>query len=147
MDTRITFRPAQDCDHEVCFLVTERAMRSYVEQTFGQWDEERQRERHAHEFASRRPDIVSFDGVDVGIWLVLREPTRLVLSKIYLLPEFQRRGIGSALLDRLIRESEGTRLPIHLRLLRVNPAISLYERKGFKVVRHEDPYVYMERPL
>jgi GNAT superfamily N-acetyltransferase len=147
MNTMITFRPAQDGDHEFCFLVTEYAMRSYVEQAFGHWDEERQRERHAHEFASRRPDIVSCSGVDVGIWLVLRKPTRLVLSKIYLLPEFQRRGIGSNLLDRLIRESERARLPIHLRLLKVNPVLSLYERKGFSVVRLEDPYVYMERPL
>jgi hypothetical protein len=38
-------------------------------------------------------------------------------------------------------------LPIHLRLLKVNPALSLYERKGFRVVRHEEPYVYMERAL
>ena len=122
-------------------------MRSYAEQAFGQWDEERQRERHAYEFAANRPDIVSVNGVDVGIWLVLWEPTRLVLSKIYLLPEFHRRGIGSALVDRLIRESEAARLPIHLRLLKVNPALSLYERKGFRVVRHEEPYVYMERAL
>ena len=147
MDTAITLQPAQDDDHEFCFLVTERAMRAYVEQAFGQWDEGWQRSRHAHEFASRRPDIVSLNGVDVGIWLVLREPTHLVLSKIYLLPEFQRRGIGSALLDCLVRKSEGVRLPIRLRLLKVNPAVSLYERKGFRVVRHEHPYVYMERAL
>ena len=146
MDTAIALRPAQDVDREFCFRVTERAMRSYVEQTFGRWDAERQRERHANDFAASRPDIVSFHGVDVGIWLVLREPTRLVLSKIYLLPEFQRRGIGSDLLDRLIRESRSTRVPIHLRLLKVNPALSLYARKGFRVVRQEDAYIYMERP-
>ncbi len=115
----MTFRPAQDGDHEFCFLVTERAMRPYVERTFGQWDEGEQRGRHAHEFASRRPDIVSFNGVDAGIWLVLRESTRLVLSKVFILPEFQLRGIGSALLDHLIREPEEARLPIHLRLLRM----------------------------
>ena len=61
--------------------------------------------------------------------------------------EFQRRGIGSGLLDLLIRESEGARLPIHLRILKVNPALSLYERKEFRVVRHENPYVYMEKAL
>ena len=147
MDIAITLRPALDADREFCFLVTESAMRSYVEQAFGQWDEKQQRDRHAHEFAIRRPDIISLNGVDVGIWLVLREVTCLVLSKIYLLPEFQGRGIGSALLDRLIAESEEARLPIHLRLLKVNPALSLYERKGFKVARLEDPYIYMEREV
>ena len=147
MQTEMTFRLAGDGDREFCFLVTERAMRSYVEQTFGRWDEEEQRERHARDFAAIRPEIISFNGVDVGIWVVLREPTRLVLSKIYLLPEFQRRGIGSDLLDRLIREAEGARLPIHLRLLKANPALSLYARKGFRVVRLEDPYVYMDWAL
>jgi GNAT superfamily N-acetyltransferase len=63
----------------------------------------------------------------------------------FLVPEYQRRGIGSSLLDRLIREAEGEGLPIHLRLLKVNPALSLYERKGFRVVRREGPYIYMER--
>jgi len=122
-------------------------MRSYVEQTFGEWNAEEQRERLFRDFAANRPDIVSFNGEDVGIWSVVREPTRLVLSKVYLLPGFQRHGIGSKLLDLLIQESEGAGLPIHLRLLKVNPARSLYERKGFRVVREEAPYVYMERPL
>jgi GNAT superfamily N-acetyltransferase len=147
MDTAITLRPAREEDREFCFLVTERAMRSYAEQAFGQWDAGAQRKRLARDFSESRPEIVSVDGVDAGIWLVLREPRRLVLSKIFLLPEFQRRGIGSSLLDRLIREAEEVGLPIHLRLLKVNPALSLYERKGFKVVRREDPYVYMERAV
>ena len=121
-------------------------MRSYVEQAFGEWNSDGQRARHNGDFDAIRPDIVSFNNVDVGIWSVLREPKRLVLSKIYLLPEFQRQGIGSKLLDGLIRESERTGLSIHLRLLKVNPVRSLYERKGFRIVREDGPYVYMERP-
>lgn len=147
MNSAISLRTAQDGDREFCFTVTERAMRVYVEQAFGEWNVEAQHKRHLHDFAANRPDIVSFNGEDVGVWSVVREPTRLVLSKVYLLPGYQRRGIGASLLDHLIRESERARVPIHLRLLAVNPVRALYERKGFRIVRTEDPFLYMERPV
>ena len=147
MDSGISLRTAQDDDREFCFAVTERAMRLYEEQTFDEWNVEEQRKRHLHDFAANRADIVSFNGEDVGIWSVVRGPTRLVLNKIYLLPEIQRQSIASSLLDRLIRESGRVRLPIHLRLPAVIPVRALYERKGFRIVRDEHPFLYMERPV
>ncbi|TMH81856.1 MAG: GNAT family N-acetyltransferase [Betaproteobacteria bacterium] len=122
-------------------------MKPYVEATFGPWDDEWQRKRLENDFASFAHEIVVVGSVDVGLWSVGREPSRLVLRKIYLLPEFQRQGIGSVLVGWLIRESEASRLPIELRYLMVNPVASLYERFGFGRLKEEPPYVYMRRAL
>ncbi len=122
-------------------------MKPYVEATFGSWDDEWQRKRLENDFASFAHQIVVVGGIDVGLWSVGREPSRLVLRKVYLLPEFQRQGIGSVLVGWLIRESEASRLPIELRYLLVNPVASLYERLGFSRLREEPPYVYMRRAL
>jgi len=142
-----TLRTAEARDRAFSFRVTKEAMKPYVEATFGPWDDEWQRKRLENDFASFAHEIVVVGSVDVGLWSVGREPSRLVLRKIYLLPEFQRQGIGSVLVGWLIRESEASRLPIELRYLMVNPVASLYERFGFGRLKEEPPYVYMRRAL
>ena len=122
-------------------------MSPYVRETYGGWDEKWQRQHHDNDFATTPPDIISVDGTDVGVWSVSREPMRLVLRKIYLLPQFQRKGLGTKLLQQLIRESEVRGVPIELRYLRVDPVGALYERLGFKRTKEEGPHVYLRRAL
>jgi ribosomal protein S18 acetylase RimI-like enzyme len=58
------------------------------------------------------------------------------LEKLYVLPRFQNRGVGSRLLRDLQQSANLQNTPIHLRVLSVNNgARRLYERLGF-VVRH-----------
>src|SRR5256885_8209914 len=102
MDAHPTLRITEYRDHAFCFRVTKEAMKPYVEATFGPWDDEWQRQRLENDLACSPHEIVTVRGTDVGLWSVVREPERFLLRKIYLLPEFQRLGIGSILLRRLI---------------------------------------------
>jgi GNAT superfamily N-acetyltransferase len=47
---------------------------------------------------------------------------------MYIRAEFQRRGVGTKLVERLMREARDANLPIGLRVLRVKPARAFYER-------------------
>ena len=58
--------------------------------------------------------------------------------------EYQRRGIGSKLVERLLAEARSARLPLRLRVLRVNPAFRLYQRMGFRVVEATPERYFME---
>lgn len=147
MSDKVKIRPATERDREFSYRVAKEAMRTYVEATYGEWKDEWQRQYHDEEFSSSPPEVVSIDGTDVGIWKVSREPQRLVLKKIYLLPQFQRRGLGTSLIQHLIRESETCGLPIELRYLKVNPVGSLYERLGFMKIKEEGPHVYVRKAL
>ena len=53
-----------------------------------------------------------------------------------MLPAYQGRGIGTALIMALVTEANQQRVPLTLQVLKVNPARRLYERLGF-VVRDE----------
>ncbi len=147
MDVWPALRTAEYRDRTFCFRVTKEAMQPYVEATFGPWDDEWQRQRLENDLASSPHEIVVVGDRDIGLWSVARESERVVLRKIYLLPEFQRQGIGSILLRRLIQESEALRMPIELRYLMVNPVASLYERLGFRWLKEEPPYIYVRRAL
>ena len=147
MADKVTIRPATEHDREFSYRVVKEAMRTYVVATYGEWKEEWQRQYHDNDFSSSLPEVISVDGVDVGIWKVSRESQRLVLKKIYLLPPFQRKGLGTSLIQRLVRESEACGLPIELRYLKVNPVGSLYERLGFVRIKEEGPHIYVRRAL
>jgi ribosomal protein S18 acetylase RimI-like enzyme len=124
--------------HRACF-------KTYVEQTWGVWDEADQLQRLQREFSPMRGDILFLDGHPIGFIWVDDQDTFLFINSIALLPEFQNQGIGTKLLQQVIAKAEGKGLPVRLQVLKANPARTLYERLGFCVVGGDDFRHYMER--
>ncbi|MFW1290454.1 GNAT family N-acetyltransferase [Vibrio parahaemolyticus] len=70
------------------------------------------------------------------------------LRDFQLLPEFQGRGIGSKCLDLVIRHAFNRQSTLLvLRVFNENPAIKLYESKGFVRTSEVKGLVEMELPL
>jgi ribosomal protein S18 acetylase RimI-like enzyme len=112
------------------FLLT---MRPYM-QELNVWDEEEQRSSFATHWKVEEVKIISVDGNDAG-WLQVTElPAEIRLQKFFILPEYQRSGIGSEVLSRLLATWRPTGKKIVLRVLKNNPARRLYERLGFSVI-------------
>jgi GNAT superfamily N-acetyltransferase len=140
-----TLEPAVPEDLETVFAVTKAAMGTYVEATWGSWDDAVQRNRIAETFSVRTHQLVYIGSDLAGVLAVERHPDHLQLMKIFLLPPFQSKGVGTELVRLVIERADNEGLPVRLRVLRVNPAKSLYERLGF-VVTHEEPErFFMER--
>jgi GNAT superfamily N-acetyltransferase len=58
----------------------------------------------------------------------------IFLASVELLPRWQGRGIGTAIVSLLLDTAEATRKPLTLRVLRTNPrAAALYLRLGLDV--------------
>jgi GNAT superfamily N-acetyltransferase len=121
----IALRPASPADADFVFRLTEACMRNYAVATWGQWDEAATR-------ASFRPDthrIIQHEGEDIGCVALEDRADHLDLKKLYVLPAFQNRGIGTTVLGAILAAGK----PIRLRGLSVNPARRFYERMGFVV--------------
>ena len=58
---------------------------------------------------------------------------------------FQRRGIGTEVMKRLIGEATGVNQTMRLNVVKINPVVRLYERLGFQVIREDDHKLYMKR--
>lgn len=135
----ISLRPASPDDAEFVFRVTEATMRVYAEATWDHWDHK----RTMASFSPATHRIVRCDDTDIGCLEWIEEPGEFRLSKLFILPAYQNRGIGGEILSRLIDQARITHKPVHLSVLTVNPAKSFYVRHGFYVERKTSERVIM----
>jgi ribosomal protein S18 acetylase RimI-like enzyme len=136
-------RPISKADFEWAFALHEAALGEYVEQTWG-WDEEVQRRMFSEAFDRQPRQVIEVDGHDIGVLVVEERPDEVYLGLIELVPSWQNRGLGTAILRRLLRRAEATRRPLSLHVLKSNPrALALYEREGLRVVDSEPTKLLM----
>jgi RimJ/RimL family protein N-acetyltransferase len=132
--TRYELRTATAEDHDFLYSLVVLTMRVYVEKTWGAWDEAAYQERFESSFDPADYQVIVVDGQDAGAVSVTHFPDFDYLSRIYILPAYQNRGIGTAIIRTLIADSHEQQRPLELRVLKTNPrARQLYERLGFEV--------------
>lgn len=73
------------------------------------------------------------DGVAAGRLYVDRADGEVTVVDIALLTEHRGRGVGDALLRKVIRDADRAGVPVTLHVERHNPALGLYGRLGFEV--------------
>ena len=141
----VSLRKAHANDSEFVFIVKKAAFREYVEQVWG-WDDSYQRELHNRRFAAQDACIIQFCGVDVGFLAISHTSGMLKVNQLFILPEYQGRGIGSACLARIIDDANLEGKSVVLQVLKVNTrGIDLYRRLGFTIVGESATHVQMEK--
>lgn len=134
-----TLRPATAADREFLYELHRAAMRPYVEAVWG-WDEGVQRDFFERRLEHEDSQVIEVDGERVGVLALEDRGEERILALVELLPARQGRGIGTAVLRSVLAEGR----PVTLRVLTSNPrGRALYEREGFRVVRVEEPHVYL----
>jgi ribosomal protein S18 acetylase RimI-like enzyme len=80
------------------------------------------------------------DELDAGFLWVNEHEAETVLVSIRLLPRFQNKGIGTKIIREILDSSKN---PVRLQVLKVNPALNLYKRLGFKVFAENETHFSM----
>ena len=88
--------------------------------------------------------IAVLNGTPIGRILIERNTNYLKLVDIALLPEFRNKGIGSFLLERLLREAQKQDVPVTLHVFKSSDAVRLYERNGFQSTEDDGTYLAMQ---
>lgn len=141
----LNIRKAQVSDSEFVFTVKKTAFREYVEQVWG-WDDSYQRELHDRRFAAQDIRIIQFCGIDVGFLATSRTRATLKVNQLYILPEYQERGIGSACMTRVLDDANLRQQPVVLQVLKVNTrGTAFYQRLGFTIVGETPTHFHMKK--
>lgn len=131
---------------DVHFFVAlnELSYKELIERQFGRWDARVQAEAFLEKWRDSGFLKVLVDKRQVGGLWVRHHKDSHELREIQILPEFRNQGIGTYLLRREIERARAAGKSLRLRVLLENPAIRLYRRMGFRIVRTDDVRHYME---
>lgn len=104
---------------------------------------EAQRRSYEASFPGSSNQIVLRDGQAIGRCLTARTGEEILLVDIALLAAHRNRGVGTWLMQQLLRECRTTGSALSLQVLRGNPAQRLYQRLGFIETGADDMYIQM----
>lgn len=131
-----SLRKANEEDLPFLFKVSTDAMKPVVEtlNPDKEFNQEEELAKYIEKFEPEKIQIIQYNSKDVGRLRVVRSPDSIYIGGIQILPEFQGKGIGTAVFKELVEESNSTNIPIVLEVHDVNePAISFYTKLGFEL--------------
>jgi GNAT superfamily N-acetyltransferase len=143
---KFSIRPVRPGDREWLFALKRATMRPYVEEVFG-WEDADQRQRFDEAFDPAPKRIMQVDGLDAGMFEVHDRKDHRYLAQLEILPRYQNRGLGTAIVGHVIAEAARVNRHVELQVLRPNPARRLYERLGFVLYDATPTHLLMRRKL
>lgn len=142
----LTYRMAAAADGEWLYSLKRATLRTFVEATWGPWDDNDQRGRFAASFRPAETEIIQQDGQPVGVLRVREEDKCVYLADLAVWPDRQHQGIGREAIAAVLTRAMGRGKPVRLQVLKVNPARELYARLGFAIIGDTATHFVMEHP-
>lgn len=102
-----------------------------------------QSQQHVMSYPHAHNSIILWNDTPIGRLLLDRGERQLTLVDITLLPTHRGVGIGTHLLQDLLREASAAGKPVKLRVWYSSPAKELYQRLGFSAVNDDGVYCEM----
>lgn len=150
----VELRPVSESDNDFLLAVyastraDELAQVEWAEgqqEMFLRWQFDMQRREYFTRFPDADYRVIVVDQQPAGRIWVGTDDQQIRLLDIALLPQFQNRGVGTALLKRLMVEAENAGKALrHMVFVLNNDADRFYERLGFKKIEDFGAYKHME---
>lgn len=144
MGIRVDLRPACAADRLFAEAVYFETQRWLIEELFGRRGDEVESAKFAAFYRQDETSIIVVRGEDAGWMTVVRSGDAIELDGIYILPQFQRLGFGTALIRGLMLQASLEGKPLRLSTAKINPARALYRRLAFQETKEDRYKVYME---
>jgi GNAT superfamily N-acetyltransferase len=138
----VVLRPALHQDFDYCRRLYFAEMRWIIEKLL--LDEAAQEIGFQKQWDPTQVRIIKLDGVNIGWLQTIAQEDALFVAQMFVDRPFQRRGIGTQVMQRLIGEAAQLHQTVRLNVVKINPARRLYERLGFQVTHQDDRKFYMK---
>jgi ribosomal protein S18 acetylase RimI-like enzyme len=139
----INLRTASQEDYGFLYELHRETMQGVIEKTWG-WDEVRHRTDFDRRVGEYQWFVIEWGDRAVGGVLLESLLDSTYVHELQVTPQFQNRGIGTAVIRRLIDEAGRQGMGVTLSVVEANGrARRLYERLGFRVTEVEAPFYRM----
>ena len=134
--TSLRFDGAKDTDAKRLATLRVNAMRPSLE-AVGRFNQERARRRFLDSFVPADTTLVLSGNQLLGFFAVRDRGDHLYLDHLYVAPDQQGGGIGSLILQWVLRDAAERDLSVRLLALKDSPANAFYRQHGFDVTGQE----------
>ena len=138
---QIVLRPALIQDFDFCRTLYFAGMEEVIREL--NLDRDAQAIGFRKQWSFEEARITTVDGGDIGWMQSTLKDGAIFLGQLFIDSGFQRRGIGTEVIGRLIEEAGD--LPVTLSVAKINPAVRLYERFGFRITHEDGRKFHMRR--
>ena len=122
-------RPVSFGDYDFLWHLRVESMSDNIRDAFGVWDEEQAKTKFDGSYEADLMTIIQVDGVDSGMFKIEEKPSGTFLARIEILPTYQSRGLGSAVIMELLSSKRPK--PVTLQVFKTNRARHLYKTPWF----------------
>ncbi|MCX9154974.1 GNAT family N-acetyltransferase [Niveibacterium sp. 24ML] len=136
--------PASHEDAEALVEIRIAAMRESLER-IGRFDPQRARDRFLAGFDPAQTRKIMVAAQWLGFISLRVSDDMLTLEHLYLVPQAQGRGTGSAVMAWVIAQSEALQRPLRVGALRESASNRFYLKHGFKRVGESEWDIYYQR--
>lgn len=149
---RVALRPAEPADRELLFRVYASTREEELapvpwppetKEAFLRQQFDAQDTWWRTHYAGASFEVVVVDGLDAGRLYLWEGPSEVRIVDVALLPEARRGGIGTRLLEDVKARASAARKAVTIHVERMNPALGLYERLGFRLVEDKGVYLFL----
>lgn len=140
----LTLRPARPDEYAFALAIYLDGMREHAAPLMA-WDDSQQAARFAGQWRVEETEIILSHDSPAGFLISKEGDEEIVLKQFVIKRPARNTGLGSAVLDLLLDRSDRAGKPMVLGVLRGNPALRLYERKGFRVTGESGIKLLMRR--
>ena len=138
----IAKRQACKSDYQWLYELKVAAMGGYIKQIFG-WNAAVQKEFFDSDFRPNDITVITFDGLDAGMFELVKNTEGYFLKRIEILPSFQSKGVGSSIIREVLSRAAFKRENVYLMVFKINPAQKLYKRLGFEITKETETHYKM----
>jgi GNAT superfamily N-acetyltransferase len=132
-----TLRKSVPTDAEFAYETVKITMRAFAIQTWGIWLDRESKQAAIQDTKLGKIKIIYVGSEKAGTLQYETTDSAILVSQIYLLPPFQKTGIGGEIVNKLKSKSRKLNLPIKLSVLRVNSATEFYLKQGFVIEKRD----------
>lgn len=147
MEEKIKLVPYADEDYEFVYKVKKNAYQKYVEDCWGKWIEETQRQYFEKfiESVKNNAFIIVYGDAKIGFYNgELLDNGHYEIGNICIIPEYQGRGIGKKILKDILEKYKN--FDIEIQYFKQNPVGKLYKKLGFIADKEKEFHFTMIKP-
>ncbi|UZR96159.1 GNAT family N-acetyltransferase [Chondrinema litorale] len=138
----LTFKKATEADIDYLLWLRKETMNEHLAKSGLQVSDEEHLKRLMYQFDAA--SIIFYNGEQIGLLKLLESEGYKEIVQIQIEPAWQGKGLGTRVIETVIREANQTNVFLKLSVLKENKAKRLYEKLGFTTVSEDEHSFYME---